>query len=347
MRNNQIFFYRFKVYVVYYNNNITISIQDYSGQFLNYNMAQNETNFNIKLLTSSIVGKLKQSYQLDQFISIQIQQLTQYLIGINNQLVYILNFNYSEQNQSNQFSEICSINISINANSLKAAYNFYPSMMIIIGLSANTTIYLFNYYYNTKSIIRYSKYTFRDKFSNFLVTYNNILLLRLNKTVEIMIFDFKNYFYFKLIINKQIVQQYTIQSNINSCENIIIVILLFITNINEVIIISNDQNSLPIPISLIKVNFKILQINLVYQQLILSYLCYDDDKNTCFKFIMFKIYQHTTMQRIFIAQMWIMKQQYNQLTYTYMQFLVITLFMFIILPCQIIKIYIQFIHLFR
>ncbi|CAD8121195.1 unnamed protein product [Paramecium sonneborni] len=50
----------------------------------------------------------------------------------------------------------------------------------------------------------------------------------------------------------------------------------------EVIIISIDQNSSPIPISLIQVNFKIKQINLINYSLILSYLC-NNDQNMCFQ----------------------------------------------------------------
>ncbi|CAD8148241.1 unnamed protein product [Paramecium pentaurelia] len=56
--------------------------------------------------------------------------------------------------------------------------------------------------------------------------------------------------------------------------------LLFINNIDDVIILSIDQNSFSKLISLIKVNFK--QINLVNQYLITSYLC-NNEQNICFQ----------------------------------------------------------------
>ncbi|CAK92264.1 unnamed protein product (macronuclear) [Paramecium tetraurelia] len=270
-------------FVVYNDNNKTISLQDYSGQLLKYNITQKEPYFNLKQITFSNVSKLNQNYQLVQFISIDFVVVSQYLIGYNNYSVDILLCNYIEQNQSYQFFEICSINISINANYLQAAYSFNPQMMIIIGLRDNKTIYLFNYYNDTKSIISYSNYTFRDEFQDFFVTYNNILLLRLKKAIEIMTFDFTNTFTLnQSSINKLFnnIQFNPIQIALNTQSQSS---LLYINNINEVIIISIDQNSLPIPIQVIKVNFTIKYINVISQQLILSYLCNDDKKNTCFQ----------------------------------------------------------------
>ncbi|CAD8189805.1 unnamed protein product [Paramecium octaurelia] len=254
----------------------------FSGQLLQYQQNPDGIPLKFTLTSQQKAGEIMQSYQLVQSLSIfqpNYYLTSQYLIGFNNDSIDIL----WSQNiiESYQFTKLCSISISINASSLQIAYSIYPQK-IIIGLSDKHNIYLFQYYNESNSIISYANFTFKRSFSDFVATYNSIIILIPKKEIIIMTFNFTtiftlnqetiNQFFNKILFNPiQIVVNSQLQSS-----------LLYINNIYEVIIISIDQNNFPIPISLIEVNFKIKQINLVNQQLILSYIC-NNDQYICFQ----------------------------------------------------------------
>ncbi|CAD8182503.1 unnamed protein product [Paramecium octaurelia] len=261
--------------------NVTNNFYSFSGQLLQYKQNPDEIPLNFTLMAEEYAGQINQSYYLVQPLSLtQEQQILLYLIGYNNYSIDILQSEVYPTS-TYQFSQICSIKISINASSLQVAYSIYPQMMII-GLSSNNTIYLFQFYNSTNSIISYSNYTFNSQFSDFVVTYSNIIILIPNQQIEITTFNFTNTF----TLNQSSINKLFNNIEFNPIQIVVntqlLSSLLYINNINEVIIISIDDNSIPIPISLIKVNYKIKQINIISQQLILSYLC-NDDQNTCFQ----------------------------------------------------------------
>ncbi|CAD8181343.1 unnamed protein product [Paramecium octaurelia] len=172
-------------------------------------------------------------------------------------------------------------NISVNASSLQVAYSIYPER-IIIGLSTNDTIYLFYYFYNNISIISYLNYTFEQQFSEFVLTYNSIIILIPSHEIQIMAFNFTNVFKLnQSSINNlfnniqfnpiQIVMNTQLQSS-----------LLYINNVDEVIIVLIDLNDYLIPVQMIHYNQTIKQINLVNELLIISYLC-NNHQNICFQ----------------------------------------------------------------
>ncbi|CAD8182483.1 unnamed protein product [Paramecium octaurelia] len=264
--------------------NITNNFDSFSGQLLQYKQNPEGIPLTFTLMTLQQSGQINSRYYLVQSLqlnSIQNELVTQYLIGYNNYSIDILFTSFQYSTSIYQFSQICSINISVNASFLKVAYSIYPQMMII-GLSANNEIYLFQYYNSNNSIISYSNYSFNSQFSDFLLTYNNVIILIAHQQIEIMTFDFTNTF----TLNQSSINKLFNNIEFNPIQIVVntqlLSSLLYINNINEVIIISIDYNSIPIPISLIKVNYKIKQINIISQQLILSYLC-NDDQNTCFQ----------------------------------------------------------------
>ncbi|CAD8182529.1 unnamed protein product [Paramecium octaurelia] len=275
-----IFDQSFPQYQISLNINVTNTFNSFSGQLLQYKQNPDGIPLNFASMAQQQAGQINQIYYLEQFLSTIEQDNFIYLIGYNNYSIDILQ---SQVNPTStfQFSQICSINISVNASSLQVAYSIQPQM-IILGFSANNKIYLFQYYNSNNSIISYSNYTFNSQFSDFVVTYGNVIILFANQQIEIMTFDFTNTFTLnQSSINKLFnnIQFNPIQIVVNTQ---LLSSLLYINNLNEVIIISIDYNSIPIPISLIKVNYKIKQINIISQQLILSYLC-NDDQNTCFQ----------------------------------------------------------------
>ncbi|CAK92236.1 unnamed protein product (macronuclear) [Paramecium tetraurelia] len=264
--------------------NITNNFDSFSGQLLQYKQNPEGIPLTFTLMTLQQAGQINSRYYLVQSLqinSIQIQWVTQYLIGYNNYSIDILFTSFYNSVSIYQFYQLCSINISVDASSLKVAYSIYPQMMII-GLSAHNAIYLFQYYNSTNSIISYSNYTFNSEFSDFLVTYNNIIILIANQSIEIMTFDFTSTF----TLNQSSINNLFNNVQFNPIQIVVntqlLSSLLYINNVNEVIIISIDQNRIPIPISLIKVNYTIKQINIINQQLILSYLC-DNDQKLCFQ----------------------------------------------------------------
>ncbi|CAD8168770.1 unnamed protein product [Paramecium pentaurelia] len=270
-----------------YQTSITIPVTNnffsFSGQLLQYKLNSNEIPLNFSLIASQKAGQINQSYLLIQSLSIiqKNESIVQYLIGYNNYSIDVLECQSVNIDYIYQFTKQSSIKISVNANALQIAYSIYPKM-IIIGLSTNDIIYIFYYYIDNSSMISYSNYTFEQQFSDFVVTYNNIIILILNQEIKIMTFDFINIF----TLNQQSINKLFDKINFNPIQIIMNTqlqsSLLYINNINEVIIFSIDQNSFPIPISLIKVNFIIKQINLINVQLIISYLC-NNDQNICFQ----------------------------------------------------------------
>ncbi|CAK79299.1 unnamed protein product (macronuclear) [Paramecium tetraurelia] len=254
----------------------------FSGQLLHYAQNQNEPYFYLQKITFQNVGKVIQNYHLAQIFSINYPFVEkQYLIGYDNETLNFVYCYYSNQNNSYYFTTLTSINISVNAKSLKLAYSIEPTM-IISGLNTNDTIYLFQSQNNSNIYdITLSNYTFDQQFQDFVITYNSIIILILNQEINIMTLNFTNTFSLNQeSINNlfENIQFNPIQIAVNAQLQSS---LLYINNINEVIIFSIDQNCFPIPISLIQVDFKIKQINLVNQLLILSYTC-NKGQNICF-----------------------------------------------------------------
>ncbi|CAD8062913.1 unnamed protein product [Paramecium primaurelia] len=223
---------------------------------------------------------INQTYQLIQILVLQINQIQQYFIGYNNQQLDIFTFDIKFKNYSYQFQLKQSINISVNAISLQVAYSIYPDKLII-GLSTNDSIYLIQYNYDKNSIIS-SNYTFVQQFSDFIVTYNSIIILISIQEIQILTFNYTVTY----TLNQQSINKLFNNITFNPIQIVVntqsVSSFVYINNINEIIIISIDQNSYPIPISLIQVNFTIKQINLVNQQLILSYIC-NNQNNICFQ----------------------------------------------------------------
>ncbi|CAD8117473.1 unnamed protein product [Paramecium primaurelia] len=261
-----------------YQTSFKLSVQNsflsFSGQLLQYQLNPQDIPLKFTLNAQQKVCESSQNYQLVQLLSLYGQKY--YLIGYINQSLYIL-----QSSQICQMNLLNSINITINASSLQVAYSIYPKM-IIIGLRANNAIYLFQYFDDTKNIINYQNFTFQQNFSDYLVTYNSIIILFPNQEIQILTLNFTNTFTLNQqsinILFKNILfnpQQIIVNTQSQSS-------ILYINNINEVIIISIDQSSIPIPISLMQINFPIKQINLVGIQLIFSYLC-NNQQNICFQ----------------------------------------------------------------
>ncbi|CAD8062849.1 unnamed protein product [Paramecium primaurelia] len=258
---------------------LIFNFSGYSGQLLNYTLNKNESYFNVNPITLQNYGKINQTYQLLQILVVNFNQ---YLIGYHNQYLEIFNFFFNFNNYSYYLipSQSQSINIPVNASSLQVAYSIYPSMLII-GLSTNDSIYLIQYNYDLNSIIS-SNYTFVQQFSDFIVTYNSIIILISIQEIQILTFNYTVTY----TLNQQSINKLFNNITFNPLQIVVNTqsqsSFVYINNINEVIIISIDQNSYPIPISLIQVNFTIKQINLVNQQLILSYIC-NNQNNICFQ----------------------------------------------------------------
>ncbi|CAD8130684.1 unnamed protein product [Paramecium sonneborni] len=254
-----------------------ISLPSFSG--LQFKVSKEGIPLNFTSLVEQKASKLNQSYQLIQSISIINYSfkffVNIYLIGFNSYSLDILQNNYQANEDFYQQILLTSINIYINVSSLSVAYSIYPNMLII-GLSTYDTIYLFQYLPYSNSIINYLNNTFKEKFSGFFIEISQYYNFN---SKQILTFNFTKSFTLnqKLLFNN--IQFNSIQVIVNMQK---LSSFLYINNINEVIILSIDQNSFPIPIALIQVNFTIKQINLVSSQLILSYL-FNNESNPCFQ----------------------------------------------------------------
>ncbi|CAD8214851.1 unnamed protein product [Paramecium pentaurelia] len=260
---------------------ITINFISFSGKLLQYSQNNDTNYFNFEQATYNNISKMinQNFYLVQQLQTIQnFNETLLFLIGYNNQQVQIYNCSYI--NDSLQYTTFNNISITIKANQLQVAYSIYPEI-IIIGLNNNQTICLIQQQYDDNKTFTQSNITFESEILEFLVTYNNIIILFNNQEIQIMTLDFQNIF----TLNQTYINKY-FNIEFNPIQIIVNTQLLssflYINNIQNIIIVSIQQNSLPIPISLIQVNFTIYKINLVNQQLILSYLCYNN-QSICFQ----------------------------------------------------------------
>ncbi|CAD8111334.1 unnamed protein product [Paramecium sonneborni] len=279
--NIQIMFNQdFQQYQTLFNYYSYTQFNSFSGQLLNYRPNYNETYLNFQFLTFSKVGEILQIYQLVQLLSI-IQTQQQYLIGYGNNTLNLLLCNQKNSTQLQYCQTLDSISFSQNVSSLQVAFSLYPPK-ILIGLSSNDTIYLFQYQNNSNSSMTQSNYTFEQQFSDFVLTYNSIIVLIQHQEIQILAFNNQNNY----TLNQQSINKLFNSIQFNPLQIIVNSqfqsSFLYINNVNDVIIISIDQNSLPIPITTIGVNFTIELINLVSQQLILSLIC-NNQQNICFQ----------------------------------------------------------------
>ncbi|CAD8070488.1 unnamed protein product [Paramecium sonneborni] len=252
------------------------SFFSFSGSLLNYAPNTSSMDIGCQQITYQNIYEINQTYSLAQLLNIDFQygyyqEIS--FIGYNNNSIQIF------KNDQQNLVEINLINISINAKLLQASYTFDNYQ--IIGISNNDTIYLFNQSINNSTYYSYN-ITFEQELSYFLLTQNNLIILFLKQEIQIMTFNFINTFTLnQSYINKHFknVQFNPIQIEMNKQLQST---LLFINNINEVIIVSIEQNNIPIPIQLIKLDFQIKQISLVQQLLIISYIC-NNSINICFQ----------------------------------------------------------------
>ncbi|CAD8066192.1 unnamed protein product [Paramecium primaurelia] len=207
----------------------------YSGQLLNYTLSKIEPYFNVTQITFYKVGETNQVYQFKQILSINypIQDEKQYFIGYINNFILFLVYITIAINSTNQLNSI-----QLTFLQMQIPQKF-PIAFILI---AQDTIFLFQYLIDSNSIINYSNQTFKQKFSDFLVTYNSIIIL-MRKKQEILIttFNFTNSF----SLNQNSINKFFKNIQFNP-EQIIVNTqlmssLLFINNINDVIILSINQ----------------------------------------------------------------------------------------------------------
>ncbi|CAD8203702.1 unnamed protein product [Paramecium pentaurelia] len=247
----------------------------YSGQLLKYTVNKDNKQFGS---FSQTTYQEKLLYINEQFYLAQLSYCVinnNYrnlcLIGVTNELIQILILLMDY----NQYECFMDINIPIKAQSLQVISNDYEDL--IIGVSDNNTIYLYQIYaiYNAPYYSSY-EFKFEQQFQQFLITYNNLIILFINQEIQIMNLNSTDL----VIINETIINQLFNRDTQLKFNPIQIAVnnqqfssCLFINNINNVIIISIDQSNIPIPISNIEVKFQIKQINIVNQQLVLSYIC--------------------------------------------------------------------------
>ncbi|CAD8199142.1 unnamed protein product [Paramecium octaurelia] len=266
------------------NNNVKITFSSYSGSFLNFQKNYDIDYFQFSSTTFTTIGSLSYYYLVQQLSIMQNSSETLlFFIGYNkSQLSIFYCSNYPQQSKL-QYKEFNVIKISVNAISLQTAYSIYPEILII-GLSDNQTIYLYQQQYEVNRTYSNQNQTFEQEIINFLVTQNNVVILFSNKEIQIMTLDFENISTLNQDQINQHFQNKTIQFNPQQIvmNTQLQSSFLFINNIYEVIIISLQQNSKPIPIQLIQVNFAIKQINLVNQQLILTFVC-NNYQSICFQ----------------------------------------------------------------
>ncbi|CAD8129457.1 unnamed protein product [Paramecium sonneborni] len=250
-------------YRTYWNKEIYVqSFQSYSGQLLNYSINQVQVNYTQN--TYSQFCQISQAFQLAQLLG------TEYLIGYQNKSIEIFYF-------QNGFQQLISIDTNVISNCLQASYGIDP-YLIIFGINNKNTIYLFQYDLN--NTVYQQNFTFDQEFSDFLITFKNIIILIYKKEIQIMTLNFTNIF----VLNELQIIKYFNKIQFNPIQIVMNIqqSLLYINNINEIIIVTISENNTPIPVSLIQVNYKIKQINLMNNQLILSYVC-NNSQNICFE----------------------------------------------------------------
>ncbi|CAD8087759.1 unnamed protein product [Paramecium primaurelia] len=260
---------------------VLINFFSFSGQLLNYSPNQDKNLLNYKQATFNKIGEISEKFKLVQLIQgVLTNTQNIYIVGYNNYQLSILLCEIGEFDSSYLCITQNSIEIQINALSLKTAQSIYPEI-IVIGLKDNDTIYLFKQNQNN-NIYNQLNFTFEQEFSDFQVTYQSIIILIQKQEVQIMSLNFTN----KFTISQQYINQHFQNIEFQPTQIVIntqtLSSFLFINNVNSVIIVSINKNNLPIPISLLSAGIQIKQINLVNQQLILSYLCNNNQK-ICFQ----------------------------------------------------------------
>ncbi|CAD8175682.1 unnamed protein product [Paramecium pentaurelia] len=177
-----------------------------------------------------------------------------YFIGVKNEQIQIGQLLINDNSYKKNYEYIP---INIQAQQLQGALNNYQ--VFIIGLSDNDTIQLYQYQQQTF----YNPFITPPQMTNFTA-----LLINNEKMIN------------KLFYTDNKLKFNPIQIAINTqqlCQ------CLFINNINNVIIIlSIFQNNTLISNSIIDVKFQIKYINIVNQQLMLSYIC-NQGLDLCFQ----------------------------------------------------------------
>ncbi|CAD8130448.1 unnamed protein product [Paramecium sonneborni] len=244
---------------------------DFSGNLLAYNVnLDNELfgSFNQKTY-QQLFEFQDQYFYLAQFLYTFYVGEGVYFIGIQNQSISIFNQLHYFGSQNPYMT----INISIIAQSLCVTHNMIGQL--IIGLSENDTIYLYELWVETNQTT-FLFHKFEQQFSEFLITFNNVITLYTGKEIQIMTLNFADL----IIINEKSIQQLfptepiliftpiQIAVNLYSLSS-----CLFINNINNVIVIAIDINNQPLPVTIIYFTFIITQINIVNTQLVLTYNC--------------------------------------------------------------------------
>ncbi|CAD8125440.1 unnamed protein product [Paramecium sonneborni] len=257
---------------------------EFSGQLLSYNVYTNNKQFgslNQKTFQKQFEFT-NQTFYLAQIVNIQFRLFpyNTFFIGITNEQIQIFLIGNSLQS----YDLWKAFNISIKPQALQVAYSI--SEILIIGLKDNDKIYLYQIYCNQiePSSYKFQFRKFEEQFS-FLVTFNNLITLFERKEIQITTLNFTDL----VIINEIMINQLFNRDKLLKFNPIQIAIntqslssCLFINNINNVIIIAIGQHNQPIPVSIIEFKFQIKQINIVNQQLVLSYIC-NSKSDVCFQ----------------------------------------------------------------
>ncbi|CAD8057737.1 unnamed protein product [Paramecium sonneborni] len=249
------------------NESITVA---YSGQLLQFQVNQN--NYQFGSFQDETLSETCQ-FQTEQFSLFQI--LGNYFIGYDNFSLFFYKYKYSAINYNTQlqFTLITKAEIKINAQQLQVAYNL--TGMIMVGISDLDSVYIFQLI--NEELIQ-SSFHFGKPFSQFLLTYNYLIVLFFKKEIIFQLLWGTQ----KLKLDETLVKHYfnrtqnirfhpiQIELNVKLQSS-----YLYVNNENNFFILTLRQNNV-IPIYFQDFPYQIKQLNLVKQLLIISYQCHSN-----------------------------------------------------------------------
>ncbi|CAD8130377.1 unnamed protein product [Paramecium sonneborni] len=258
--------------------NISGNFFSYSGKLLQYSQNNDTSYFFFHNTTYYQIGQIQQNFNLVSQLQI-IQNINETYFFLQDIIIYHYLFSITLTIIKILIFRIIHPSIF---QFLQMQIQFRLLIAFILKLQQQVQVIIRqSIQFNTSISINK---TFESEILEFIVTYNNLIILFINQEIQIMSLDFQKCF----TLNQDYINKFFINKTIYFNPKQLIMntqllsSFLYINNVQEVIIISIQQNNIPIRIELIQVNFRIKQINLVNQQLILSHICWNDQA-ICFQ----------------------------------------------------------------
>ncbi|CAD8155321.1 unnamed protein product [Paramecium pentaurelia] len=274
-------------------NSLQTKLSGFSGQLLQYQSNQNDLQFgqfiNVNLLKVYDFYPLQFEFAqllntIYYFQSISLENFGNYLVGIKDQILifyYCQQYSYDlQQKKKYNCTIIDQTPIFANVSQLQIGYNYFS--YVVAGIQYQQDIQIFQL--NFEKSISNQTINLEQQFTQYLINFDNIIGLIEYKEIQIISYTMNN----KIVLNESLFHEIFQLTNI-SFQPIQIAsnvqyqsAILFINNVNNVVIVAINGNNDIIPKTIIRCQFQISSLNIVNQKIILSYQC-NNQTSYCFQ----------------------------------------------------------------